>query len=314
MAKRKPSTKKPTTRSAKPAANGIKLPPLKWTGYGWTAQITVPTWRGIAPKFGPFDKKAANKSSGGRVTLDVSTPDDAEVPPSLAQHRAYDFLIKNQSKIRDAILKAVMKAYPKWLASCGIDDPATEPHLAHLPRKFKNVKELRSHIGLRTVYIVPAEKAGIAYVGYGFECSWDPEHGLGVATHRTKILEVGDEEAAIPDIEPPKSKRAAKKKQNEAFVKRIDVRQLPLAVGIRDRRWTRALLQAGAVPDKHYPGTVYSPIESAVAGHDTAALELLLQYAKRPLSKKLIQRIYDTRKPSLIAVMEEHINRSPRKK
>ena len=133
--------------------------------------IHAPSMRGIAPKFGYVDRKAAKKSSAGKVSLDVSTPDDEKLPPSLAQHRAYDFLIKNQTKIRDAILNAVKKAYPKRLADWGIDDPATEPHLAHLPKKFKNTAELKSHIGIGTVYIVPAEKVGIAYVGYGFECS-----------------------------------------------------------------------------------------------------------------------------------------------
>ena len=41
------------------------------------------------------------------------------------------------------------------------------------------------------------EKDGIAYVGYEFGCIWDDEHGLGVMTHKTRIIDFGGADSSF---------------------------------------------------------------------------------------------------------------------
>jgi hypothetical protein len=46
-------------------------------------------------------------------------------------------------------------------------------------------------IGLSSVHVLSVAKDGIAYIGFEFGCTWDGEHGLGVMTHRDRVIEVG---------------------------------------------------------------------------------------------------------------------------
>jgi hypothetical protein len=63
--------------------------------------------------------------------------------------------------------------------------------------ELRESSELKRLIGLSTVHISDVEKEGVAYVGFEFGCTWEEEHGLGVMTHRDRIIEVGDAETAF---------------------------------------------------------------------------------------------------------------------
>src|SRR5512135_250594 len=56
---------------------------------------------------------------------------------------------------------------------------------------------LRDGIRLTSVHIVGPQKDGHAYVGYEFACVWDGEHGLGVMTHRGRVVQVGGGDTAF---------------------------------------------------------------------------------------------------------------------
>ena len=59
---------------------------------------------------------------------------------------------------------------------------------------------LQMLIGIGNVWILPLAKDGFAYLGLDFGCAWDGEHGLGVMTHRERVLSVGQAEwAGIED-------------------------------------------------------------------------------------------------------------------
>lgn len=52
-------------------------------------------------------------------------------------------------------------------------------------------------IGLSTIHLLNVSKDGIAYVGYEFGCNWDDEHGLGVMTHKDRVIEIGGVDTAF---------------------------------------------------------------------------------------------------------------------
>jgi len=114
------TTKKRTAKKSKPAkraqSSRTSLPKLKWSEYEWRGQTTLPAWRGFHTKFPSNFPIRSKMPSTGKVKVTVSTPDEQKVPPSPAQIRVFDHLVKHQQEIRDIILKAVMKAYPKKLA------------------------------------------------------------------------------------------------------------------------------------------------------------------------------------------------------
>ena len=44
------------------------------------------------------------------------------------------------------------------------------------------------------------EKEGFTAIGFGFHCKWDEEHGLGVLTHKGKVMEVGAAETGFSEL------------------------------------------------------------------------------------------------------------------
>jgi hypothetical protein len=58
-------------------------------------------------------------------------------------------------------------------------------------------EDLRPLIGLHSVNVHPLKKNGMPYLGFEFGCTWDEEHGLGVLTHGTRVVEVGGADTAI---------------------------------------------------------------------------------------------------------------------
>ena len=57
--------------------------------------------------------------------------------------------------------------------------------------------DLRWLIGLSTVRIFNVSKEGCAYIGFELGCSWEDEHGLGVTTHKKRVVKVGGADTAI---------------------------------------------------------------------------------------------------------------------
>jgi len=55
----------------------------------------------------------------------------------------------------------------------------------------ETVEDLRPIVALGSVHVLSVIREGIAYVGFGFACAWDQEHGAGVMTHLGRVVAVG---------------------------------------------------------------------------------------------------------------------------
>ncbi len=89
------------------------FPPLEWDGYFWTGSITLPAWAGFQSRRGPYASLSSPAPSDGAATLDVRSPDDAGALPLPEQAAAFRHLVDGQEATRDAILRAVLDAYPE---------------------------------------------------------------------------------------------------------------------------------------------------------------------------------------------------------
>jgi hypothetical protein len=45
--------------------------------------------------------------------------------------------------------------------------------------------------GLQGLFVLPLERDGLAYVGFSFSPTWEPEHGLGLMTHGARVVGIG---------------------------------------------------------------------------------------------------------------------------
>lgn len=164
----------PTARFDAPA-----LPRLTFRDFAWTGRDGFPEW------------------GKAKVEVNLAPPgdEDDDPPPAPARQQvaAYGLLKSKGPAIAEAVLKAVFKRYPRLREVYGYDDASkVKPQVRKRMPDLRQPAELRKLIRLDAVHISSVAKAGRAYVGFAFRCPWDDEHGLGVLTHETRVIEVGD--------------------------------------------------------------------------------------------------------------------------
>ena len=157
------------------------LPPLTLRLGEWVGRDVLKSWAGFRAKRG----------SKGVVAINISRPvkdnDDANpVPPAKEMVAAYAHLKEHEVEVRDAIV-AAFRAY---LSDALIR--AYGPENEHL----EEVKDLKRMMTIRSVHPMPVAKKSMSYVGLFFHCTWDEEHAAGALLHGSRVVKVGDNEAA----------------------------------------------------------------------------------------------------------------------
>ena len=184
----RPREKKAKGRVSK----GIEVapfPPLKPEPIGrlLTGSDTFKTWAGFY------------NNPNGVVTVIVYPPEEVErdtqaaskVPPQPAQVEAYRHLKENEAAVTTAVLRAVFKEYPRMRELRGADDEDYDHEEWPMP-PVKKQDELKRTFGPVRFYVLNYSRDGIAYIGMDMRCRWDPEHGLGVMMHKSRVLAVGE--------------------------------------------------------------------------------------------------------------------------
>lgn len=185
-------TKPPKPRPARLEQSNFKWPKLAWDDGEWTADVVLPTWkwhlRAIVTPFG-----TSRRRSTGKARLRVLTADDDRAEPTSAQAKAYAYLVEHQEAIRDALLRAAMKEFNKFLDEHvdELNDELFCRAYGRFPKRVSQPELPRRQIKLSSIYLHAADKSGVAYVGYSFDCDWEDEHGLGMLTHRRRVLVAG---------------------------------------------------------------------------------------------------------------------------
>jgi hypothetical protein len=156
--------------------------------------ITLACWRGFQSRLEAYNAPGSPHPSDGhaRITLGGDMlSDEPEVQPF--HINAYNYLMEFQDQIQENILDALLKEYRSLQEMYGYD----EEDAAALMPDITDVLQFRKLIGLSAVHLLNVSRDDIAYVGYEFGCTWDAEHGLGVMTHKDRIIEIGDASTAF---------------------------------------------------------------------------------------------------------------------
>ncbi len=184
-------------RRSNPGVHFANTVELEWDGHFWSGDIVLPSWAGFQECLGPYSTPASAGPSDGKAHLSIRSPTDADdtiSPPSKGQESAFVFLQQNDELMRDKVVQAIFNAYPQMRENAAdfFGDKLEEK----MPR-LQSPSDLKPMMGLSTVHIGDVEKDGLTYVGFEFACNWEEEHGLGVMTHKDRIVEVGDAETAF---------------------------------------------------------------------------------------------------------------------
>src|SRR5688572_5653264 len=92
----------------------IEIPPfprLRWADGRWEGTGLLTAWAGFQSRGGAYGAHDSAEPSDGRVALNVETPSDNWEPPSAAQCKAYETLVAQQDRLRDAMLVALLDKY-----------------------------------------------------------------------------------------------------------------------------------------------------------------------------------------------------------
>lgn len=154
--------------------------------------VELPSWKDFQRKFGQY-ATLENNDDYKRISLRIGGDEVIENPVITKEHvTGYDYLLQNQTRIQESMLDALFIEYPKLKEQYNHDDDEKE-----LMPDVKNIKSFTGLIELSSVYILNVSKEGVPYIGFSFWCTWDDEHGLGIMTHKDRIVEIGGSDTAF---------------------------------------------------------------------------------------------------------------------
>jgi hypothetical protein len=172
------------------------FPPLVLVNGLWEGKARLQLGKGFQSRLGGYGSVSSTKGSDGTAHLSIGAPDKpGKLPPSPEQANGFRYLLEHETAIRDAILRAIMAAYPAMQKQYGY----SEEEARQLMPDLQNQSDLKKLIGLSTVHVLTTSKSKLAYLGFEFGCSWDDEHGLGLMTHKNRVVEVGGSDTSFDE-------------------------------------------------------------------------------------------------------------------
>ena len=182
----------------KPTLPAGSFPPfgaLTWHKYEWwEGEARLPAWAGLQSRRGPYGSQDSDLPSDGSVKVVVKLGDrGAQLEPTTEQCRAMEFQLQHGEEVVQSVLTALLPHYRELKKDWEADDKDMPP--------VAQSADFRGMIGLNEIHILPHVSDGLAYVGLGFGCDWDEEHGLGMVLHGNRVLEIGQASDAF-DYEP----------------------------------------------------------------------------------------------------------------
>ena len=108
----------------------------------------------------------------------------------------YRDLLQNQFAIRDSINQELISKFD-WLKEEYYLDPDDDPDVPNITAENKNDFDLRPFIGPQTLSILEETKDNVAYIEWHLNCTWDPEHGISVITHKERVIDLDRGETDI---------------------------------------------------------------------------------------------------------------------
>lgn len=150
--------------------------------------IKLVTWGGYQSRQGAYATIDSDKVSDGTAKLSIGGDMVLDNPVITKEHiNAYKYLMQHQATIKNSILQVLLKEYKNLQEQYGYEPEDA----ASIMPDVDNISQFKNLVGLSAVHLLNVSNDNTAYVGYEFGCSWEDEHGLGVMTHRDRVIEIG---------------------------------------------------------------------------------------------------------------------------
>jgi hypothetical protein len=210
--------------------------------------------------------------SGKRRTssFDVSIVAEDRGEPNAEQTKAYTWFLAHEASVCRNVVRAVARYY-SWLREkerAWFDD-----YDCH---EVKTGDDLRDLMKFQGLYLRRDHVRGSALLGFSFACKWDDEHGLGVLTHRSQIIDIGQAEVAYREPNKSSSRwlRICTARQSAAAIEVMKA----IAKASRRRRQTTGEPRRGEGDRADAsPELLHHRLVWAILGGDRKGAEKLLQ-------------------------------------
>ena len=110
--------------------------------------------------------------------------------PTPEQADTFAHYVQNERLITCRVIAAIFQQLPFYRSCYG---EGKVPQL-------RAADELKRHIGPFCVHILRTPKDGATCLGFELGCNWDYEHGVGVLTHKGRVLYVNLSDTSICDL------------------------------------------------------------------------------------------------------------------
>lgn len=189
------------------------------------ARIVLEAWDGYLYKHMENGREITDK----KVTLYFECFRGNNAEDCRTELNAYNYLLKNQSQIRDSILKALTEQVNRLTQYL---DP-NDSFVPNIKLDAKTDFDFKPLIGPLTINFHEEEnKNDIAYLEWHFQCEWDPEHGFAVITHEARVIDL-DQDTDIWKIYEDNGTLAEKQKEYDERAKHFK----PLPPPKRQKPW-----------------------------------------------------------------------------
>lgn len=181
------------------------------------ARIVLEAWDGYLYKH--WENGA--EITDGKVRLYFDSFNGNNPQDCLAEINAYNHLLKNQSAIRDSILRALSEEVGRLTEYL---DP-NDSFVPNVPPDAKADFDFRPFIGPLSVSFHEESRNNIAYLEWHFQCEWDPEHGFAVTTHEERVIHI-DQDTDIWEIYKDNGTLFERRKEYEEQAKNFKPRKI----------------------------------------------------------------------------------------
>ena len=155
-------------------------------GLWWSAPLRLPSWAGYQSRHGAYGAIDSDTPSDGRAKL-VFAPEGRRTDPlTAAELNLISWFEQNEPAVSEAVKMVIFD----W-CSPNSSDRLGEFDFDNSFPLVRDLGQLKSLVGLHTVYIHQIDGGGTPYIGYEFGCQWEVEHGLGVLMHGARPVHVG---------------------------------------------------------------------------------------------------------------------------
>jgi len=175
----------------------------------WRGVVVLPSLDGCRIRWN-YDGTELNgddayEESSGEFSLSIN-PKHADSENATAmevagpypeQHTAYEHFLANERTIVHSVLTKIAEYYVQNWSEYFRDDGADDALVDHVGT-FAGIQET---LEVTQLIIHNKFKDGAAYIGLGFNCSWEQEHGVGVLLHLDRIVDVGGEDTSFSPSE-----------------------------------------------------------------------------------------------------------------